>query len=244
MTARGTRRIVLLFTFAAGSVDAVAYMAVHVFTANMTGNAVLMGIYVGQGHGTAVLHSLLALIVFIGGVVLGAILAGTGGDRAKTLAAVHREVLVETVILALFASSFLLPRPVESRVVSLLLIIFSALAMGLQSAAVRRLHLPGIATTYITGTLTNLVFGLTQHWGSRRLAGSSSPAEATATASASLKRYLVLQAQVFLCYALAALISGALYLRWPSAVAWLPVIAIGAVAMMMSSRPGQQLQAS
>jgi len=203
---------------------------------------VLMGIYVGQGHGTAVLHSLLALIVFIGGVVLGAILAGTGGDRAKTLAAVRREVLVETVILALFASSFLLPLPVESRVVSVLLIIFSALAMGLQSAAVRRLHLPGIATTYITGTLTNLVFGLTQHWGSRRLAGSSSPAEATATAS--LKRYLVLQAQVFLCYALAALISGALYLRWPSVVAWLPVLAIGAVAMMMSSRPGQQLQAS
>jgi uncharacterized membrane protein YoaK (UPF0700 family) len=234
MTARGTRRIVLLFTFAAGSVDAVAYMAAHVFTANMTGNAVLMGIYVGQGHGTAVLHSLLALIVFIGGVVLGAILAGAGGDRAKTLAAVRREVFVETVILALFASSFLLPRPWESRVVSVLLIIFSALAMGLQSAAVRRLHLPGIATTYITGTLTNLVVGLTQHWASRRVAGVSSPAETTATAS--LKRYLVLQAQVFLCYALAALVSGALYLRWPSAVAWLPVIAIGAVAMMMSSR--------
>jgi uncharacterized membrane protein YoaK (UPF0700 family) len=234
MTTRGTRRIVLLFTFAAGSVDAVAYMAVHVFTANMTGNAVLMGIYVGQGHGTAVLHSLLALIVFIGGVVLGAILAGVGGDRAKTLAAVQREVLVETAILALFAASFLLPLPVAGRVVSALLIIFSALAMGLQSAAVRRLHLPGIATTYITGTLTNLVFGLTQHWGSRRRMASSSPEDGTAAAS--LRRFLVLQAQVFLCYALAALISGALYLHWPSAVAWLPVIAIGAVAVMMNSR--------
>src|SRR5215472_11899983 len=207
MTSRGTRRIVLLFTFAAGSVDAVAYMAVHVFTANMTGNAVLMGIYVGQGHGTAVLHSLLALIVFIGGVVLGAILAGAGGDRAKTLVAVHREVLVETAILALFAASFLLPLPVEGRVVSALLIIFS--------------------------TLTNLVFGLTQHWGSRRRMASSSLEDGTAAAS--LKRFLVLQAQVFLCYALAALVSGALYLHWPSAVAWLPVIAIGAVAVMMNS---------
>jgi uncharacterized membrane protein YoaK (UPF0700 family) len=234
MTTRGTRRIVLLFTFAAGSVDAVAYMAAHVFTANMTGNAVLMGIYVGQGRGTAVLHSLLALIVFIGGVVLGAMLAGEGGDRAKTLLAVRREALAESVILALFASSFLLPLPAESRVVSALLIIFSALAMGLQSAAVRRLHLPGIATTYITGTLTNLVFGLTQHWSSRRRAGSSVPADETA--SASLKRFLVLQAQVFLCYALAALVSGALYLHWPWAVAWLPVIAIGTVAVMMNSR--------
>jgi uncharacterized membrane protein YoaK (UPF0700 family) len=237
MTTRGTRRIVLLFTIAAGSVDAVSYLAAHVFTANMTGNAVLMGIYVGQGHGTAVLHSLLALIVFIGGVVLGATLAGEGGERAVTLVAVRREVIVEAIILALFASTFLLPLPVESRPVTVLLIVFSALAMGLQSAAVRRLHLPGIATTYITGTLTNLFFGLTQHWGSRRRARRENQETTSDTpGAASLKRFLILQAQVFLCYALAALVSGALYLHWPSAVAWLPMIAIGMVAAMMSGR--------
>jgi uncharacterized membrane protein YoaK (UPF0700 family) len=234
MTTRITRRIVLLFTFAAGSVDAVAYLAAHVFTANMTGNAVLMGIYVGQGHSTAALHSLVALLFFIGGVVLGALVAGEGGDRAQTLLAVRREVVVETIILALFASAFLLPWPVESRLVTFPLIIFSALAMGLQSAAVRRLHLPGIATTYITGTLTNLFFGLTDYWRSRRRTARSRPANGAV--SPPLKRFLVLQAQVFLCYALAALISGALYLHWPSAVAWLPVIAIGMVGVL-SRRP-------
>jgi uncharacterized membrane protein YoaK (UPF0700 family) len=96
--------------------------------------------------------------------------------------------------------------------------------MGLQSAAVKRLHLPGIATTYITGTLTNLFFGLTQHWAAR---------SQTTAAGASLKRFLILQAEVFVCYALAALTSGALYLHWPSAVAWLPVIAIASVAVAM-----------
>src|SRR5215831_11352670 len=164
MTPRGTRRIVLLFTFAAGSVDAVTYLAVHVFTANMTGNAVLLGIYVGQGKGAAVAHSLIAMLVFIAGVVLGAILAGEGGDQAQTLAAVRREVVVETLILALFALAFLLPWPHENPAFALGPIVTSALAMGLQSAAVKRLHLPGIATTYITGTITNLFFGLTQHW--------------------------------------------------------------------------------
>src|SRR6516165_1830848 len=99
MTTRGTRRIVLLFTFAAGSVDAIAYMSVHVFTANMTGNAVLMGIYLGQGKGASVVHSLIALIAFIAGVVLAAILAGEGGEKAQTLAAVRAEVIVETAIL-------------------------------------------------------------------------------------------------------------------------------------------------
>jgi uncharacterized membrane protein YoaK (UPF0700 family) len=230
MTTRGTRRIVLLFTFAAGCVDAISYLAVHVFTANMTGNAVLLGIYVGQGRGAAAVNSLIAMIVFIAGVVLGAVLAGEGGDKAKTLASVRTEVIFETVILAVFAGAFLLPLPREARVVSLLVIISSALAMGLQSAAVRRLHLPGIATTYITGTITNLFFGITQHWGPRRQV----PATDSGATSA-LKRFLVLQAEVFLCYALAALMCGALFTRWPSLVAWLPVVAIGAVAVAMSS---------
>ena len=36
------------------------------------------------------------------------------------------------------------------------LIVLSALAMGVQSAAVRRLAVADVATTYITGTLTGL----------------------------------------------------------------------------------------
>jgi Protein of unknown function (DUF1275) len=40
------------------------------------------------------------------------------------------------------------------------LIVLSALAMGIQAAAVRRLGVPGIVTTYITGTLTSLMADL------------------------------------------------------------------------------------
>ena len=89
----------------------------------------------------------------------------------------------------------------------------------------RRLRMPGIATTYITGTITNLFFGLTQHW--RRT--SDDPATRPA-----LRRFLILQTQVFLCYALAALVSGAIYIRWPLVVAWLPMIAVAMVATMMN----------
>lgn len=232
MTTRGTRRIVLLFTFAAGCVDAITYLAVHVFTANMTGNAVLLGIYLGQGKGASAAYSLIALIFFIAGVVLGGLLAGEGGDKAKTVTAVRGEVLVETAILAAFAAAFLLPAPREDRTIAFLLIISSALAMGLQSATVKRLHLPGIATTYITGTITNLFFGITQHWGPGSRSGAREVA-ATGGGSPALKRFHILQAEVFLCYALAALLCGALYTRWPSLVAWLPVVAIAGVAAMM-----------
>src|SRR5260370_20559060 len=100
MTTRGTRRIVLLFTSAAGSVDAIAYLSAHVFTANMTGNAVLMGIYLGQGRGAASANSLVAMIVFIAGIVLGAMLAGETGDKAPTLPSVRPEVRRRTPIRA------------------------------------------------------------------------------------------------------------------------------------------------
>jgi uncharacterized membrane protein YoaK (UPF0700 family) len=228
------RLTVLLFTWAAGSVDAIAYMAAHVFTANMTGNAVLMGISIGQGKGRAILNSLVALVVFIAGIVVGAVLAGESGDRAKSLAAVRREIVVESVVLLLFAFTFLLPMPRDHKTVILLLIIFSALAMGLQSAAVKRLHLPGIATTYITGTITSLFIGLVHYLAPRaRLARTDHPGIAP-----KFNPSLRLQAEVFVVYSVAALISAFLYVRWPSAVAWLPVLAIGAVAISMGGRAG------
>src|SRR5215813_4341133 len=235
MTTRASpdRPTVLLFTWAAGSVDAIAYMAAHVFTANMTGNAVLMGISIGQGKSGAILNSLVALIVFIAGIVLGAVLAGEGGDKAKSVAAVHHEIIVECFVLVLFAATFLLPLPRENKTVVLLLIVFSALAMGLQSAAVKRLHLPGIATTYITGTITSLFTGLVHYFAPRARLTRASHRGIAPRFNPSLR----LQAEVFVAYSVAALISAFLYVRWPAAVAWLPVAAIGVVAISMETRP-------
>src|SRR5262245_14203329 len=88
------RAIVLLFTWAAGGVDAIAYLSAHVFTANMTGNTVLLGISLGQWRIGRVVDALMAMIGFVAGVLLGAMLA-QGGDKAKTVAAVRREVVVE-----------------------------------------------------------------------------------------------------------------------------------------------------
>jgi uncharacterized membrane protein YoaK (UPF0700 family) len=231
-TATPDRPTVHLFTWAAGSVDAIAYMAAHVFTANMTGNAVLMGISIGQGKSRAILNSLVALVMFIAGIVLGALLAGEGGDKAKTLSAVRREIVVESAVLVLFAATFLLPLPRDHKTVVLLLIIFSALAMGLQSAAVKRLHLPGIATTYITGTITSLFIGLVHYFAPR---ASRARADHPPTAP-KFNPSLRLQAEVFVVYSVAALISAFLYVRWPVAVAWLPALSIGFVAISMGER--------
>lgn len=46
--------MLVLLSLAAGCVDAVSYLGLnHVFTANMTGNTVLLGIALGQAQGQA-----------------------------------------------------------------------------------------------------------------------------------------------------------------------------------------------
>lgn len=277
------RRItILLFTVAAGSVDAIVYLAAHVFTANMTGNAVLFGIDAGQGHALAATHSIVALLAFIIGIVAGAMIVRQYGKSTKWTF-VRNAVLLEAVLLALFAGAFLLPsssplhqpsqsvapaltssiqtavavqqsqitnhqspirsespaanHPSQTPTAIVLIIVFSGLAMGLQSAVVRGLNLPGIATTYITGTITNLFSGLVHHW------GHPTETEADRQQMRDLRSNLRLQAEVFAAYALAAVACGALYSRWPAAVALLPVLAIGAVTIYMFVRH-RQLEAA
>ncbi|HEX6776155.1 MAG TPA: YoaK family protein, partial [Methylomirabilota bacterium] len=70
-------RILLALAFAAGCVDALSYLGLsRVFTANMTGNAVLLGLAIGQTEELQVAHSSAAIVGFILGVVVAAKLVG------------------------------------------------------------------------------------------------------------------------------------------------------------------------
>ncbi|HEY6349057.1 MAG TPA: YoaK family protein [Candidatus Angelobacter sp.] len=211
------RRTILLFTWAAGCVDAIVYMAGHVFTANMTGNAVLLGISLGTDLSMAAVRSLVALITFILGVLAGAVLVGEKGHGIPWKG-VRIAVMVEMAVMAMFASIFFLPFPLTMEWMVQALIVLSAFAMGLQSATVKRLNLPGIATTYITGTMTSLISGLVHHWGSEDHAEDEQD-------SGGLDPSVALQAWVFILYALAAIVSAVVYKRWPVAVALLPLAA-------------------
>jgi uncharacterized membrane protein YoaK (UPF0700 family) len=235
---------VLLFTWAAGSVDAITYLRAHVFTANMTGNSVLLALAVGQGQGAATVKALIALVAFIIGVLLGAILAGEGGDRVKTFTAVRREVFFEAAVLALFAVACVRPPTTSIHFTVVLVIFTSGVAMGMQSAAVKRLSLPGIATTYITGTITSLFSGMVHNWMARKTRAARMVTEAASghTPQPSMRHSVGLQAQVYLSYTIAALACGVLHNYWPSGVAILPVLAIAGIGVhMMFAKPATSL---
>src|SRR5215210_549077 len=68
--------MVVLLSVAAGCVDAVSYLGLgRVFTANMTGNTVLLGLSLGQADWQAALRSGVALAGFIMGVAVGTVIA-------------------------------------------------------------------------------------------------------------------------------------------------------------------------
>jgi len=157
----GRESMLLALTWAAGSVDAISYLGLdHVFTAMMTGNTVLLGLALAQGEVLAVLRSIIALMGFAIGVFIGAIIVERDSQPVEWPEAVTGALVVEATILGLFSAISYLIGEGRSAGAVYLLITLLAFAMGIQSAAVRRLGVPGIATTYITGTLTSLMIDL------------------------------------------------------------------------------------
>jgi uncharacterized membrane protein YoaK (UPF0700 family) len=214
----GREAMLLLLTWAAGSMDAISYLGLgHVFTAMMTGNTVLLGLSLGQGHVLAALRSILALVGFAGGVAMGTTIVQRDQRQDDWPPAVTRALTLESILLGAFALVWQLAGPERGAAIVYALILVSALAMGIQSAAAQRLGIPGIMTTYITGTLTSLMVGLVT-WLRSADASSSSPeadgkAAAAPTHPTFWQRRVRLLAAVFLLYGCGALVGGILQAR-------------------------------
>jgi uncharacterized membrane protein YoaK (UPF0700 family) len=185
----------------------------------MTRNTVLLGLSIGRGSGADAVRACTALAGYILGVAWGALLPGTPdnlhGRRAFMLRAATAEAALLAVFAGLWAAASALP---ERQLLPTALVAVSGVAMGLQSAVVKRFSLPGIVTTYITGTITSLVSAVTNRLSGRRTAAGA--------ASAGFEPRIRLQAQVFAIYGVAALVSALLYSHWHAAVGLLPMLAI------------------
>ena len=73
-------------TVVSGFVDAVSFLGLgHVFTANMTGNVVLIGFAAAGAPGFSVAASLTALACFLAGAVAGGRMAGSVGRQRDLL---------------------------------------------------------------------------------------------------------------------------------------------------------------
>ena len=106
----GMIAVLLLMTAATGIVDAVSYLGLgHVFTANMTGNIVLMGFRLGGASGISLSRSVIALVCFM----LGAVAGGRMGRRLNPRQSRISGLLGEAALLFVAAGDFFQGRRVE-----------------------------------------------------------------------------------------------------------------------------------
>ncbi|MGO9750842.1 MAG: YoaK family protein [Solirubrobacteraceae bacterium] len=148
-------RALLVLTFTTGLVDAVSYLGLgHVFTANMTGNIVLLGFGLADIRGLPVLAPLVSLGSFLLGAVAGGLLAKRIGDRHRRHIAIALGIESGLIAIAavLAATVAVGPNKLSGDIVIALL----ALAMGVRNATVRRVGVPDLTTTVLTLTLTGL----------------------------------------------------------------------------------------
>jgi uncharacterized membrane protein YoaK (UPF0700 family) len=147
----------LLLSAVAGSADAAGYLGLgRVFTANMTGNVVLMGIAIGQGHLHEAVRSFYALVVFTLGTSLGVWMTRQI-DRKDWRSLVRRGLSWEAAVLCVLAVLwFEFPASDGAHFPKTLLFLL-AFSMGLQSAVLNRLNVPGMATTAVTSTVASVV---------------------------------------------------------------------------------------
>nr|WP_121179027.1 YoaK family protein [Streptomyces sp. 1114.5] len=199
-------------TLVSGLIDAVSYLGLgHVFTANMTGNVVVIAFALAGAPGFSVTGSLTSLAAFL----LGALLAGRLATRH---AGTRRPAQLRTVFaleVALYGAAAAVvfawsaDGPAQYAVITLL-----ALAMGLRNGTVRGLGVPDLTTTVLTLTLTGLA-------ADSRLAGGTAPRRrrkvlsvATMLAGAAPGAVLVLHGQTAWALVASAALSGATLLLY------------------------------
>jgi uncharacterized membrane protein YoaK (UPF0700 family) len=221
--------MLLLLAWVGGSTDAVSYLGLgHVFTANMTGNTVLLGIAIGQRLLANAVRSFLSLLGFCVGVLVGGILIKRNDEQKNWPVIITRTLTIEGILLAVFALIWYLTDPARSPVLENILIMLSALAMGLQSAAVLRVSVSGIVTTYVSGTWTNFVMSLVHQF------SQGKDANTTELSTRSKQNHLGLQFAVLCIYGLAAVISGLGAVHWPKIAPLLPLLIVIIVVMNAS----------
>ncbi len=147
--------LLVAMTVVTGLVDSFSYLLLgHVFVANMTGNVVFLGFAIAGAQGFSIAASLVALVSFgLGSVLGGRIGVRFGQHRGHHVAvatASQAALLAVSVILAAVGT-----HPFGSGVRYALIVLLS-LAMGVQNASVRRLAVPDLTTTVLTLTVTGI----------------------------------------------------------------------------------------
>ena len=147
--------LLVAMTVVTGLVDSFSYLLLgHVFVANMTGNVVFLAFAVVGAPGFSIPASVVALISFALGSVLGGRIVRRFGDHRGHHVAVA--TATQALLLAVATVLALAGSQLYGSGVRYALIVVLAGAMGVQNSSVRRLAVPDLTTTVLTLTVTGI----------------------------------------------------------------------------------------
>ncbi|MFB5188837.1 YoaK family protein [Alicyclobacillus fastidiosus] len=223
--------ILLLLSGVGGYIDAFSCLGLdHVFTANMTGNVVLMGIEVVSGDIMSSIRSGIALVGFFLGVVIGWLILNAGrqawGQRRRIISA----ILIEALTLAVLSAELVLAGKLSEAQVELC-ITLSSLAMGVQSVAARVINIQGVTTTYITGMMVSAVESILKGIKTSAAAGT-----AVAPAKASQWKFPLAAAVIYIVGALAGAVLTLHMHHWIGIGALVVVAAVVVISILGGRR--------
>lgn len=214
--------ILMLLCLTCGIVDVIGYLGLgHVFTANMTGNIVLLGLTLGHPEELAVYRFITALLGFIAGTAIAAVITGRDTSKRTWPKSVTWALALEAALCLVYA---LTAASVSETAVYFHIVLLSV-AMGIQTTAARRLSVAGISTTVLTNNLANVVEDVTaqaRRWLRRDQTPGLQP-----------DSYLRMLAIVIYC--LGAGLGAAGHYWTPLLNSWVPVILMAIVLTMAAA---------
>lgn len=221
----------MLLALAGAGVDAVILIAFNVLTAAQTGNTILLAVALAEERLAVGASAAVSVIGYVIGAAAGelSIVRHTSAHPERT--GFTLPLLAESALLGGAMALWRLhdtPAPPGIAIVAL-----AAVAMGMQSAVVLRLH-AGTTTTYVTGMLTTFTTGLVRRLllGAARGAGGTVPGAGDGEPAEAFSRLGL----TWVVYAASAVGCALLFLRFGELVLLVPVAAVLAAAGASAAR--------
>ncbi len=154
--------IAILLTGIAGFVDAVGFLTLgHIYTANMSGNSVALGIQVTSQNWPEALPRLCPVIGYVVGVLFCRLLIAVGArNRIRAIASIT--LLCEIALLAPASLNRHQPTELAGAIIFTYIALLSV-AMGIQNATLTHFSTLNLNTGFVTGTLVKFAEQLTKY---------------------------------------------------------------------------------
>lgn len=145
--------LMMVLTFVTGVLDAVGYLGLdRIFTGNMTGNIVILGMGLAPEDDLPVAGPIIALVGYVvGAAVVGGMLRG----RERAWSGRITATFVVSALILFAAATALLVFDIKGRsFYGIMVAATIATLMGAQAAAARFLAVPDMTTVVVTSTIT------------------------------------------------------------------------------------------